>query len=255
MKPSLHPITRWVLAAVGAGLVSVGAHGAAIDGKQWPSRVAADGLPRHERPAGDVVGRDMRASDVIGLAVLDRRGNTAGRIQDLVIDTRSGDIAYVFVDRGYEFFGVPDRVVAIPAARIRKAGSRGRGEAVVMDLRPGDTEYLTFEEGRWRDSNGSDRQRLASDLIDADLVTRRGRDVGHVEDVIVNLGERRVRYAVGEVDRGFLDVGDRVSIPIEGNVRTLSTRPYDAQQDERLAIVVDRQTLRRAPAPALAAAR
>lgn len=44
------------------------------------------------------------ASALIGAEVRDVRGETAGKVQDLIVDVRDGRVLYVIVDAGERFF-------------------------------------------------------------------------------------------------------------------------------------------------------
>lgn len=61
-----------------------------------------------------------RASDVLGWAVRDGSGDKLGKVEDIVVATRSGDIRYVAMSFG-GFLGIGDKLFAIPwhSARVQ----------------------------------------------------------------------------------------------------------------------------------------
>ena len=60
----------------------------------------------------------VKASSVIGAKVVNPKGDTLGDIKELVIDPRSGRVAYVVVTFG-GFLGMGEKLFAIPFSSFR----------------------------------------------------------------------------------------------------------------------------------------
>lgn len=173
--------------------------------------------------AGALPGGDMRVSELLGRELVDRQGRAVGEIRDLIVDTREGGTAYAVVPAG-EYMGMEDRIVEIPLARIA-AGMDGQLllASSAAELR----SFRTYFEQSWPDYSRAGppmgevgrtaegpRFHRASRLLDADLRDYSGADVGGVEDIIVNLGSGRVRYAVVEFDPSWFEKGRLVAMPL-----------------------------------------
>ncbi len=147
--------------------------------------------------------RGMRASRVIGMAVADRAGNALGRIEDILVDPRQRRATH---------------------AVLSVEGGGGKQVALALPSRD-----ATLEKGRI--VLGIDRQALlampahtpgqssatavpASRILKAEIDDASGKDVGHVEDVVVNLGEGRVNYAVAEFTPDWVQQGKLVAVPL-----------------------------------------
>ena len=186
--------------------------------------------------------KDMRVSRLIGTEVIGSDGKKVGEVEDLVIDTREGTVVHAVIQSD-ELFG-RDEMMAIPLDRAHGGMRDGRFvlDASAEQMR----EFRRFGADAWPNWNGSDgdaaerRYRRASDLLDADLKDRSGRDVGNVEDIVVNIGSGKVRYGVAEFDTSWFEAGKLVVVPLT-NVRS------EGNDGDDLVLTADRQALRDAP--------
>jgi sporulation protein YlmC with PRC-barrel domain len=160
--------------------------------------------------------RDVRASRVLGSKVVDGEGRGIGEVEDLVIDVAGGRVAYLVLAVG-GFLGVGDRLVAypMPSKDVTRDGDR---LALAVD-RQAIEAMQGFASDRWPDLNSGQkgkRLRRATELLDTKLADARGKDVGHLRDIVVNLGSATVHYAVAEFDPNWVQAGKVVAVPLRG---------------------------------------
>ncbi len=94
--------------------------------------------------------RGRNASQLIGLHVTDRNGESLGKINDLVIDTHSGKVVYGVVSSG-GILGVGDQLRAIPFAALRQDMSSGQ-EQMRVDI----------DQARWGQAPAFTKEQVAS---------------------------------------------------------------------------------------------
>ena len=158
--------------------------------------------------------RDVRLTEVIGKKVANAQGEDIAEIRDLVIDLERERVAWAVLSVG-GFLGVGDRLVAYrmpaPDASLRD------GRFVLDTTREALAKMEGFRSSQWPDWNRGrgERYQRASRLLTTDLADYRGRDVGDLRDVVVNLGTGRVHYAVAEFDPSWVQEGKLVAIPLE----------------------------------------
>jgi sporulation protein YlmC with PRC-barrel domain len=94
------------------------------------------------------------ASKVVGMEVKNPQGQNLGKINDIVVNSYSGQIAYAILEADTGFLGVGDRMFAIPWQSFSQSAT---GNELVLDI---DKERLAsapyFNRGSWPDF--SDRQ-------------------------------------------------------------------------------------------------
>ncbi|MCW7540261.1 PRC-barrel domain-containing protein [Aquabacterium sp. A7-Y] len=167
---------------------------------------------------------DLRASLLIGKSVRNLQGEHLGEVRDLVLDVNNQRVHYAVLSFG-GFLGLDHRLFAYPIALFQ---SSGPGKELLLNL---DRDQLRkapgFSREHWPD--WADKryrsavanhfgptvspldlpdQRLvrASELMDRSVDDASGQEAGEVEDIIVDLGNGRVRYVVLEVEeRGSHD--------------------------------------------------
>lgn len=179
-----------------------------------------------------VTQRDMRVSNLLGKDVQDVNARSIGQVKDLVIDTRDGRVSHVVLSAG-GFLGIGDKLTAIPADAIAGVVDNGK---LVLDMPKSRLQsYPQFDSDQWPDWNArghgleaaSDRSndegqaraaaryRRASQLLDAKVTTPDGKDLGQIDDMVVGLGDGRVRYGVARFDRGLMKGDKRVVVPVD----------------------------------------
>lgn len=90
--------------------------------------------------------RVQKASEILGMAVQNDRGEKLGEIKDLVIDTERGRIAYAVLTFG-GFLGMGDKLFAIPAGVIQMPGTAAYA---VLDVDKDRLKNATgFDKNHW----------------------------------------------------------------------------------------------------------
>jgi sporulation protein YlmC with PRC-barrel domain len=87
-------------------------------GKELPPKTAED-----ER-GGHVPQRFLRASSVLQSTVVNPRGQRLGDIQDIVIDTAAGKVAYVVLGFGGTL-GLGEKLIAVPWSELQESAGLG----------------------------------------------------------------------------------------------------------------------------------
>ncbi|NIM39882.1 MAG: hypothetical protein GTN84_01785 [Hydrogenophaga sp.] len=196
---------------------------------------------------------DMRASRIVGMDVHNMQGRDLGEINDLMIDVNNQRVHYAILGFG-GFMGLGEKLFAYPVRSLRSSGDR-----LLLDVRQDVLERAPgFERANWPDWNDTryreqvDRhfgpgvalerprhaQRLmrASDLIGMDVNGLQGDDAGEVEDLVVNLGSAKVRYAVLDFDEAWSADDRMVPLP-------LATLRLPAREDQDATLQVPRDKL------------
>lgn len=245
--------------ACGLTVLQAGAQPQSDRNAQPPAPAAAPGsattpqpqAPRAQQP-------DMRVSQLIGANVRNAQGDNLGDIQELMIDMHSGQVRYAVLSFG-GVLGMGDKLFAYPISAF--GVDRGSGTWVLNLPRERLSESPGFDRDRYPQlgdrswwqridqafRNGNERpaaevQRLvrASKLIDQDIELANGDDVGEVEDLVMNMQDREVKYVVMEFDRVW-NMNDRlVALPMDAF--------RQARDDDDLVVDRSREQLQAAPA-------
>jgi sporulation protein YlmC with PRC-barrel domain len=228
--------------AVGLALVA-NASGADRDTRATLSRA-----PSQEAQAA---GRNVRASKLIGMDVRNAQGERLGEIKDLVIDVNNDRVHYAILSFG-GFLGLGDKLFAYP---VRSFTQTGDGDKLVLNVEksrlkgaPGfekdrnpDWSRYGEEVERYHGATVAVRPmpnavlRRASELIGKDVNDRNGKDVGEIDDVVVNMRTGAVPYAVLEFDRSW-NLNDKL-LPVPLRALDFSTGRQD------LVMNVDKERL------------
>lgn len=200
-------------------------------------------------------GRDMRASQLIGKNIRNPQNQSLGEIKDLVVDSTNGNVRYAVISYG-GFLGLGDKLFAFPINQFRLAGNND----LVLDVPQERLRQAPgFARDKWPDwSNAETRGEVdrfynnrtasganaryvrMSELLDADVHAPDGKDIGDVEDVVVDVPGGQVRFAVVEFDRAWNANDKLVALPMR------AFRPSKDGGD--LVLTVERQRLESAPA-------
>lgn len=126
---------------------------------------------------------DELASELIGKSVVNKRGARVGAIADLILDLRRGSAPFALVEsRG--ILGLGTRVRAFPVSWLAPGKREG---VVVLDI---DAVSLDTE---GKDPPPGPR---ASEILGRMVRDVNGREAGELRDVVVNLGDGKLRHAV-----------------------------------------------------------
>jgi len=206
--------------------------------------------------------RDMRASELIGMDVRNANGDELGEIKDIVLDVNNNRVHYAILSFG-GFAGLGDKLFAYPV-RMFQLGQDGR--SLLLNV---SEEQLKRAPGfemrgwpRWNQRDDSYRAdveryfggetvkiepapnallRRASQVLDADVHDSANKDIGDVEDVVVNMRDGSVRYVAVDFDGPYAGEGDRLA--------TLPMQAFRMPKDDDgdLQIRLDQQAMRDVP--------
>jgi sporulation protein YlmC with PRC-barrel domain len=148
--------------------------------------------------AAITVDRDERVSELIGRKIMDSGAKPVGEVADFLVDPASGRVTHILVNAG----GIPS-ALTLPLPGLVRQG-----------------EWLALPAGApLAPAAPSPTAKRASELMKRTLVDGRGKEVGRLRDVIVNLGKGQVRYAVAEFDPSWIAAGYLVPIKVPGEDR------------------------------------
>jgi sporulation protein YlmC with PRC-barrel domain len=179
--------------------------------------------------------KPLRASEVIGMNVRDAAGERVGEIRDAVVNMNTGELQYVVLGFSPGFFQ-SERVVALPPRQLRL---NAQDQHFVFDVDRERLEQVSIPTNEWSEQFVGNRERMgflermwatqpappdhqfrrASDLLNRDVQARDGRRMGNIEELVLDLNNQRVHYAVVEMDRGWFEQDKRVSFPVSAFVR------------------------------------
>lgn len=171
---------------------------------------------------------NVRASRLLRQDVANARGETVGEVWDIVFDAANRNIHYVVLQLGGSQ-GVGERLVPIPMGAFDVDAERRR--LMLNVSRDRLTNAPGFMLGNWPQWNAQTRQQLdayyniaaadrrdvaepahlrrVTDLLSRDVSDRAGREVGEVEDLVIDLARGDAAYAVMEFDTAW-NVDDRL---------------------------------------------
>jgi sporulation protein YlmC with PRC-barrel domain len=251
---------RWKAVAATAGMLLVGGQAIAQD-----------------KDVG-LTGRVCRVTKLLDANVKNTKGEKIGEIEDLVIDKSEGEVAYCVLSFG-GFLGIGEKLFAVPFAAVMRTSddkvvtidvtkeSLEKAPSFMKDTWPdfdrtyGTTIYDYYKtKPYWSDTregektgavpldkDALDKDRLrprgmvrASKLIGTDVEDATGKNLGDIDDVVVDDGSGRVVYAVLSFG-GFLGMGDKLfALP-------WSSLTPSAKDEHKVVLDVPKDRLEKAP--------
>lgn len=189
------------------------------------AQAATSARPASPKSAAQAAGaRGLPARTLIGMPVLDRTGQPLGRLDDLVVRMRTGEVRYAVVSRQADW-GEPLKYL-VAAGSLR---SRAQTLAADLDAPEFDARFIPLtqnDSGRIEDAVHDALERMpgarpepgslrwslrcASSLLDATVDTQDGTRIGTVQELIVDVDSATVRFAVvafGEAGRHARPIG------------------------------------------------
>jgi len=174
--------------------------------------------------------RGLRASEMIDMSVINPKGDNIGQISDMIVNMKTGDVRYAILKfdpgilQGEELY-------AVPTTELRIAADRND---VVYDMSETKLERARIDRDDWNDgiwddpdyvakldkANGvkqparSARAHRASDLIGKDVNSKSGEKIGELEELIVNMAQQKVHYAVLEFDPSWASSEQNYAFPL-----------------------------------------
>lgn len=179
--------------------------------------------------------RDLRASKVIGMKVHNPQNESLGKIDDLIVDVNNERVAYAILSFGGAL-GMGQKLFAYPLSVFKPAADRS--DQLLLNI---DKEKLKsapgFERKNWPDWNQQQAYRddvdkyfgptvspkampnqhlaRASELIGKNVDDRNGAHAGEIEDLVVNLGNATVHYAVLDFDKKWSMDDKMLPLPLK----------------------------------------
>lgn len=165
--------------------------------------------------------RQMRASQLMGKDVRNAQGEDLGDIKGVAIDVNNGRVHFVVLSFG-GFLGLGDKLFAYPARAFKP--SMDRDELVLTVAKEKLKNAPGFEASSYPDWNtptyrgqvdsyfgpttavpAQSNVRLvrASELLGKDVNGPDGRDLGEIREVVIDMSNGDVRYAVLEFDQSW----------------------------------------------------
>ncbi len=193
-----------------------------------------------DRALAEMYPHGQRGSDVIGMPVRSATGATLGRISNLVIDTRTGEIVFAVVSTG-GVLGIGDTQRAVPFSALRlsqetRAGaeldidearwtsapkfhaeelstlSNERSAADIHTYYSSDPARITRPRGD-NDNAGARRELALSSWLRGKELRSGDQALGEVEDVVVQLDKRQAALLLDPSDT--VSAGnDRYVVPV-----------------------------------------
>jgi len=163
--------------------------------------------------------RYIRASTMIGMNVRNAKGENLGEIRDLIVDVANERVYYAVLEFG-GFLGLGEKLFAYPVGVFKTSADRDdlvlNVDAAQLKAAPGFARDRWPEWAKYRGTVDryygatvslkpmpGQKLRRASELLGKDVNDRAGNDVGEVIDIVVNMGNGRIHYAVIEFDRSW----------------------------------------------------
>jgi sporulation protein YlmC with PRC-barrel domain len=190
----------------------------------------ASAAPSVPVPAAHAPQLDERASRLIGNEIRDSRGWIIGEVLDFMVDPSNNRVTFMLLSAGGRFQanGTP-LALALPSPLLHAEDDDVRVNATMKELQKLPTASSTLED---LDPAVSARLVSAKALMKADLRDASGRDVGGMQDLVLDLETGVFRYAVVDYDPSLLSAGKSVAVP------KLNVRKAKEGSDD-LVLVVD----------------
>lgn len=211
-------------AMLSSGVALSGAAYSADNAKNPPAvsdRSAPSRDVRNDRQATQQQGDRFWASDLIGKNVA-LAGGKDGEIKDVIVDAKSGEVRHVVTeidtDQG------KDRLYAVPARMFQL----GQDNKLTLNVDQnwlaqrkswtGDKWPSMQDQGYWGESPqapaaGGTAHRL-SKLIGQDVHNAEGKEVGEIEDAVVNLKSQKVDFVLFSHDPGITKAEKDYAVPL-----------------------------------------
>ncbi|MBA4143772.1 MAG: PRC-barrel domain-containing protein [Nitrosospira sp.] len=168
----------------------------------------------------------LRVSKLIGSEVRNVRGETLGEIDDLIVDMNNERVHYAVLSFG-GFLGVGNKLLAYPVEAFRHSEDE---DGLILNTSEEKLKGAPgFEQGRYPDWNdrtyreqvdryhgatasrhpeSNQMLRPASELMGREINDRKGEDMGEITDLVVDMRDGKIPYAVFSFDK-LWDVNER----------------------------------------------
>ena len=158
-----------------------------------------------------------RADALLGATVRNGRGEEIGTVDDLIVDPRHHGVTDAVVAFG-GFLGLNEkqRLVSFGDLRLERTAEDPERFEVRLDMTEAELENtMVFDAENWTGVTGgedgghalADTRRVAN-LLAGDARGTADRDLGEVEDILIDTNRGHLAYLVLDVDRQLLDLGE-----------------------------------------------
>lgn len=173
---------------------------------------------------------DMRASKLIGKNVRNPQGEKLGEIKDLILDVNNDRVYYAVLEFG-GFLGLGEKLFAYPL-RFFDA-SKDSDNLVLKVSKQQLKDAPGFARDNWPDwatyhgevnkhygptvsptAMPNQKLKRSSELIGKDVEDSAGKNVGEIDDVVVNLGSGAIRYVVLDFDASWGPDDKLLALPL-----------------------------------------
>ena len=194
----------------------------------------------------------MRASQLIGKNVENAQGENLGEIKDLILDVNNERVFYAVLEFG-GFLGMGEKLFAYPVRAFKHTGDnrdklvlnvdKDKLKAVPGFARDIWPNWLTYgdEVDRYYGETvklkewPNQKLRRASELIGKNVNDRAGKDMGEIDDIVVDMNNAKIHYAVLEFDQSW-NLNDKlIALPMRAFM-------YTADKDD-LTLNVDKAAI------------
>ncbi len=243
---------------------------------QTPDTSKASRLNKSATKRMQKAGIVTRASKLIGMNIENPQGQSLGEINDLVMNTSTGEVRYAAVTYG-GFLGVGNKMFAVPfeAFKIKQKTDSPNEHTLILNVTQKQLEGATgFDKDHW--PNFADASYLAdlnkrydvkhkkmskadhrqtkknkldpktsganvrvSQLNGMNIQNSQGKSVGEIKDMAINVSHGKVQYAAVTYG-GFLGVGNKMfAVPFKAF--ELKQNPEDPEEQILVLNVTQQQ--------------
>ncbi|MBU1354257.1 MAG: PRC-barrel domain-containing protein [Gammaproteobacteria bacterium] len=207
--------------------VAVSANAAGSNPNQSQTGAAPTSMSSSQIRSENAAYRAVRASEMIGMNVNSPERKDLGEIKDVIVNMNTGDVRYAVLEFDPGIFK-GERLFAVPAKELDLAPDR---KTLVYKMSPERLENARIDQASWDKRTPLDMDNLdknwgiakptdgarahrASDLIGKDVNGRNGKDIGDIKDLVINLQDQKVHYAVLAFDPGWTSPEKLYAFPL-----------------------------------------
>jgi sporulation protein YlmC with PRC-barrel domain len=213
--------------------------------------------------SGQTPFRILKASDFMGMPVVNQSGEKLGEIQDLAIDTDQERVAYAvlsfggFLGMGEKWFAIPATALTLPADRkqfvlamdkdrLKNAPGFAKDrwpqmgdstwESGIHEFYDQEPYWMSIGEGST--PTNMNRIQKASDIIGRSVQNNQRENLGSIKDLVIDPDQYRIAYTVLSFG-GFMGLGDKLF--------AMPTSVLQMPSNEKFAVLtVDKNRLKEA---------
>jgi sporulation protein YlmC with PRC-barrel domain len=224
---------KYLAAVAAAAFLTTGAFAQDRNAQESKAQERKDASQPAAKAPGDTarveVAKNVRSSQLVGLEVKNKQGKDLGKVEDLVVDLKTGDVRYAALSFG-GFAGFGTKLFAVPwQAMTYTLADNDR--YFVFDTTPeklqqqegfDSSRWPNFADKKWTDSIDKhyniERKEVPSQataktkdqggaavaydtvfrvsrIEELKVINDRNKDLGHVDDLVIDVNAGKVKYA------------------------------------------------------------